>query len=256
MCFAIGFFYRHPQGDWACLRCYVREKSRNDAIKAANNIPVTTSVAATTSIPTDDNGGAASPTTAWPVSAEGKGGKSRGRPARGTSAKKQLESVLKTEKEKAIKKYKLKYDKYLVVKPITNSPFDILIAATQVSRKPFLKRFYLFFSTFFSQVSNAEQFKLPAELEPHESLPFSWKWSDEREDDLDSSPRNCANCFKTSRGIPSIACDFCPNIFHLDCLDPPLAEIPRVRFHLYHFTLPPVKHDVYFPGSLDVHHAS
>ena len=40
--------------------------------------------------------------------------------------------MLKTEKEKAIKKYKLKYDKYLVVKPATNSPFDTLIAATQV----------------------------------------------------------------------------------------------------------------------------
>ena len=56
----------------------------------------------------------------------------RGRPARGAAAKKQLEAVLKTEKEKAIKKYKLKYDKYLVVKPTTNSPFDALIAATQV----------------------------------------------------------------------------------------------------------------------------
>ena len=56
----------------------------------------------------------------------------RGRPPRGAAAKKQLEAVLKTEKEKAIKKYKLKYDKYLIVKPATNSPFDTLIAATQV----------------------------------------------------------------------------------------------------------------------------
>ena len=56
----------------------------------------------------------------------------RGRPARGAAAKKQLEAVLKTEKEKAIKKYKLKYDKYLVARPQTNSPFDTLIAATQV----------------------------------------------------------------------------------------------------------------------------
>ena len=85
-------------------------------------------------------------------------------------------------------------------------------------------------SCIFSQVSNAEQFKLPAELDPHEALPFSWKWSDERQDDLDSNhgPKVCAVCGKSTRGIPAIQCDFCPNIFHLDCLDPPLAEIPRV----------------------------
>ena len=147
-----------------------------------------------------------------------------------------MEAVLKTEKEKAIKKYKLKYDKYLVVKPATNSPFDVLIAATQVTIP--LYAVDLNFRTKteqheFAQVSNAEQFKLPAELDPHEPLPFSWKWSDERQDDLGDSaaaaaPRLCANCSKASRGIPAVACDFCPNIFHLDCLDPPLAEIPRV----------------------------
>ncbi len=30
--------------------------------------------------------------------------------------------------------------------------------------------------------------------------------------------------------MPAVACDYCPNIFHLDCLDPPLAEIPRDRW--------------------------
>ncbi len=32
-----------------------------------------------------------------------------------------------------VKLYKIKYDRYLVLKPITNSPFDKLIGATQVS---------------------------------------------------------------------------------------------------------------------------
>ena len=41
--------------------------------------------------------------------------------------------------------------------------------------------------------------------------------------------RCCTACFKTCRGVPSVGCDFCSSIYHLDCLDPPLCEIPRVR---------------------------
>ena len=94
----------------------------------------------------------------------------------------------------------------------------------------YLKAFVNLKSTLNFQVSNAEQFHLPAELDPHENLPFSWKWSDDNiGGDSNSSSKICANCSKSSRGVPAIACDFCPNIFHLDCLDPPLAEIPRVR---------------------------
>ena len=46
--------------------------------------------------------------------------------------KKQQEAAQKAEREKKIKVYRQKYDVYLKVKPITNSPFDALIAATQV----------------------------------------------------------------------------------------------------------------------------
>ena len=75
---------------------------------------------------------------------------------------------------------------------------------------------------------NAEQFKLPPELHPNEHLPFSWKWKEERQDDYDTYPKNCYVCGKTSRGVPTVACDFCPLVYHLDCLDPPLCEIPTV----------------------------
>ena len=75
---------------------------------------------------------------------------------------------------------------------------------------------------------NAEQFKLPPELHPNEQLPFSWKWKEERQDDYDTYPKNCYVCGKTSRGMPTVACDFCPLVYHLDCLDPPLCEIPTV----------------------------
>lgn len=77
---------------------------------------------------------------------------------------------------------------------------------------------------------NAEQFKLPPELNPNEHLPFSWKWKDERQDETDVYSKNCAICSKSSRGVPSVSCDFCPMVYHLDCLDPPLCEIPTDRW--------------------------
>ena len=55
----------------------------------------------------------------------------------GTASKKQRdqkETIGKTgEKEKNVRKiYRIKYEKYLRIKPNTNSPFDTLIAASQV----------------------------------------------------------------------------------------------------------------------------
>ena len=190
-----------------CLRCYVKERNRNEAILAASRggsgVPVSSS---------GNGNGDEGEDQSSQCSSSAPGPKRGGRPGRGNVAKKQLEAVLKAEKEKQVKIYKLKYDKYLKPKPPTNSPFDKLIAAIQVV--------------------NAEEFKLPKELENKESLPFSWKWSDERHDDYDQFPKNCAGCSKTSRKVPSIGCDFCPSVYHLDCLDPPLCEIPRVSYHL------------------------
>ena len=83
------------------------------------------------------------------------------------------------------------------------------------------------------QVMNAEQFKLPTELEARENLPFSWKWADERNQQESEAADNiyakyCSVCSRASRGMPAVKCDFCPSMYHLDCLDPPLCEVPRV----------------------------
>lgn len=222
-----------------CLRCYVREKSRLDTIKANHGVldpnaepsVVHASVVALTRDDSSASGSNAtdhssssnpntdqevkdldpsstSTATAGPSSTSkgGKGGRS-GRANRG--AKKQLEAALKADKEKNAKKYKLKYDKYLILKPVTNSPFDALIAAVQVA--------------------NADQHKLAPEFNPQENLPWSWKWSEEREDEKDSHKTKLCNvCSKSGRNMPSVACDFCPLVYHLDCLNPPLCEIPRV----------------------------
>ncbi len=83
---------------------------------------------------------------------------------------------------------------------------------------------------------NAEQFKLPAEMNPQEQLPFSWKWKDERQDDNDTYPKNCSACNKMSRGVPAVTCDYCSSVYHLDCLDPPLCEVPSVSSNNYGFS--------------------
>jgi len=156
-----------------------------------------------------ENGSEVPPITGVSSSSQVKG-PSKNRGGRGGPRRQNQPELSESEKNK-IKIYKLKYDKYLKLKPTTNSPFDALIKATQVM--------------------NAEQFKLPPELHPNEQLPFSWKWKDERQDDNETYPRNCIICTKSCRGVPAVACDFCPSVYHLDCLDPPLCEMPTVSSH-------------------------
>ena len=194
-------------GDWICLRCYHKEQTRLTTIKANTPQPPSTpeneleepveivepSIEVSAPVPVNKPSG------------RGRGGRGGNRRQQHTKDTPELKNI--------IKPYRLKYDKYLKIKPDTNSPFDALIKATQVM--------------------NAEQFKLPPELHPNEQLPFSWKWKEERQDENDTYPKNCTICAKTSRRMPSVACDFCPCVYHLDCLDPPLCEIPSVSsiFH-------------------------
>lgn len=42
--------------------------------------------------------------------------------------------------------------------------------------------------------------------------------------------KKCNECRKSCRVAPLIACDFCPLLFHLDCLDPPLTTPPSGRW--------------------------
>lgn len=40
----------------------------------------------------------------------------------------------------------------------------------------------------------------------------------------------CFQCNKTCRKAPLIQCDFCPLLFHADCLDPPLTALPTTKW--------------------------
>ncbi|CAL1529906.1 unnamed protein product [Lymnaea stagnalis] len=49
----------------------------------------------------------------------------------------------------------------------------------------------------------------------------------------------CFSCNKSCRIAPLIQCDYCPLLFHLDCLNPPLTSLPTGRWmcpnHVEHF---------------------
>ncbi|XP_046385896.1 PHD finger protein 12 [Ischnura elegans] len=51
--------------------------------------------------------------------------------------------------------------------------------------------------------------------------------------------RVCFECGKSCRKAPLVACDYCPSLFHQDCLDPPLTALPTGKWmcpnHAEHF---------------------
>ena len=113
--------------------------------------------------------------------------------------------------------YKELYIEHLNNKPeVTSEPFALLLQAVNNE--------------------NATEFQLPHAINLPERFPYSWKWSsaDKRKKMLaDEEPeprgqvRMCHLCVKSSRVGPLVRCDYCPLSFHLDCLDPPMSEVPR-----------------------------
>lgn len=49
-------------------------------------------------------------------------------------------------------------------------------------------------------------------------------------DNLPSILRTCFICRKGWRKAPLINCDYCPLVYHIDCIDPPLTNIPVTRW--------------------------
>nr|XP_001919955.4 PHD finger protein 12 [Danio rerio] len=105
-------------------------------------------------------------------------------------------------------------------------PFDLLIAA--------------------AMQRNPTQFQLPNDLTCTTALPGTSKRR--RKDELSSKsvkrPQHeldscglvplpvkvCYTCSRSCRLAPLIQCDFCPLLFHMDCLDPPLTAFPTGRW--------------------------
>uniref|UniRef100_A0A672MWM4 PHD finger protein 12 n=1 Tax=Sinocyclocheilus grahami TaxID=75366 RepID=A0A672MWM4_SINGR len=105
-------------------------------------------------------------------------------------------------------------------------PFDLLIAA--------------------AMQRNPTQFQLPNDLTCTTALPGTSKRR--RKDELSAKnikrPQHeldhfglvplpvkvCYTCSRSCRLAPLIQCDYCPLLFHMDCLDPPLTAFPTGRW--------------------------
>uniref|UniRef100_A0AAV2J6M2 PHD finger protein 12 n=1 Tax=Knipowitschia caucasica TaxID=637954 RepID=A0AAV2J6M2_KNICA len=121
--------------------------------------------------------------------------------------------------------------------PRLKRPFQLLIAAA-------LER-------------NPTQFQLPSELTCTTALPGSSKRRRKEEllgkpfrrpqHELDTNGlvplpvKVCYCCNRSCRLAPLVQCDYCPLLFHMDCLDPPLTALPAGKWmcpnHVEHMVL-------------------
>ncbi|KAL0973323.1 hypothetical protein UPYG_G00201940 [Umbra pygmaea] len=104
---------------------------------------------------------------------------------------------------------------------------------------------------------NPTQFQLPNELTCTTALPGSSKRRRKEElvmksfrrpqHEMDPNGlvplpvRVCFSCTRSCRMAPLIQCDYCPLLFHMDCLDPPLTAMPTGKWmcpnHIEHMVL-------------------
>ncbi|KAL3992413.1 leukemia inhibitory factor receptor [Sarotherodon galilaeus] len=104
---------------------------------------------------------------------------------------------------------------------------------------------------------NPTQFQLPSELTGTTALPGSSKRRKKEEllgkpfrrpqHELDPNGlvplpvKICFSCNRSCRLAPLIQCDYCPLLFHMDCLDPPLTALPAGKWmcpnHVEHLVL-------------------
>uniref|UniRef100_A0A3P9AVR2 PHD finger protein 12 n=1 Tax=Maylandia zebra TaxID=106582 RepID=A0A3P9AVR2_9CICH len=104
---------------------------------------------------------------------------------------------------------------------------------------------------------NPTQFQLPSELTCTTALPGSSKRRKKEEllgkpfrrpqHELDPNGlvplpvKICFSCNRSCRLAPLIQCDYCPLLFHMDCLDPPLTALPAGKWmcpnHVEHLVL-------------------
>lgn len=228
-----------PEGDWICIKCFAAKPETKKLIEKLKLKPKSPVKAPARNAKSDERSSASpekSASAVPPLKPDKEwrpGGKGKkmdvDKPLRATrTLKKKMYSDNTTEEEESEKEedktepevdlprrtYKELYIEHLINKPTeTSKPFSLLLKAINNE--------------------NATEFELPKAINLSEVFPYSWKWStDEKRRSVETECERgthimCYVCCKTSRAGPMVTCDFCPLSFHLDCLDPPMSEIPR-----------------------------
>ncbi|XP_052072417.1 PHD finger protein 12-like isoform X1 [Mytilus californianus] len=95
-----------------------------------------------------------------------------------------------------------------------------------------------------AKLMNPTQFELPKDTAPTMNMPGSSKrkwWGRDRNTqkklahELDNGivplpAKTCFMCDRSCRVGPLVQCDYCPLLYHMDCLDPPMTSLPTVRW--------------------------
>ncbi|XP_057176511.1 PHD finger protein 12 isoform X3 [Triplophysa rosa] len=240
-----------PPGDWMCHRCTVRKKKREQKKEQINGIlelqlskqsPSPEPDCGTLRLdPTLGSGGAGLRATVAQVRLLERPSSRPVTPNSNTSSTDTPTSSEQNDMEEDLLDVDDEAqgsDPELSNTPVTlKRPFDLLIAA--------------------AMQRNPTQFQLPNDLTCTTALPGTSKRR--RKDEL--SGRNvkrpqheldhyglvplpvkvCHTCNRSCRLAPLVQCDYCPLLFHMDCLDPPLTAYPTGRWmcpnHIQHLVL-------------------
>uniref|UniRef100_A0A671WY61 PHD finger protein 12 n=1 Tax=Sparus aurata TaxID=8175 RepID=A0A671WY61_SPAAU len=227
-----------PPGEWMCHRCNVRKKKREQKSEQTNGLPERSASKSagpglrvaqvrlldrrTNSRPSSRPGTPTSNTSSTPTPSEEQNDVEE-------EGADQEDEIQGAELEGA------------TLSPPTprllKRPFQLLIAA--------------------AMERNPTQFQLPSELTCTTALPGSSKRRRKEEllgkpfrrpqHELDSNGlvplpvKVCFSCNRSCRLAPLIQCDYCPLLFHMDCLDPPLTALPAGKWmcpnHVEHLVL-------------------
>ncbi|XP_063349341.1 PHD finger protein 12-like [Pelmatolapia mariae] len=253
-----------PPGEWMCHRCNVRKKKREQKSEQTNGLPEKSSSkrSASPSVELELNAGplrldglppgagAAGPglrvaqvrlldrrTSSRPSSRPGTPNSNTS--STPTPSEEQNDGEEEAaEPEDEVQGAELEGSTVPVPTPrLLKRPFQLLIAA--------------------AMERNPTQFQLPSELTCTTALPGSSKRRKKEEllgkpfrrpqHELDPNGlvplpvKICFSCNRSCRLAPLIQCDYCPLLFHMDCLDPPLTALPAGKWmcpnHVEHLVL-------------------
>uniref|UniRef100_A0AAX7T529 PHD finger protein 12 n=1 Tax=Astatotilapia calliptera TaxID=8154 RepID=A0AAX7T529_ASTCA len=253
-----------PPGEWMCHRCNVRKKKREQKSEQTNGLPEKSSSkrSASPSVELELNAGplrldglppgagAAGPglrvaqvrlldrrTSSRPSSRPGTPNSNTS--STPTPSEEQNDGEEEAaEPEDEVQGAELESSTVSAPTPrLLKRPFQLLIAA--------------------AMERNPTQFQLPSELTCTTALPGSSKRRKKEEllgkpfrrpqHELDPNGlvplpvKICFSCNRSCRLAPLIQCDYCPLLFHMDCLDPPLTALPAGKWmcpnHVEHLVL-------------------
>uniref|UniRef100_A0A3B3ZRG5 PHD finger protein 12 n=1 Tax=Periophthalmus magnuspinnatus TaxID=409849 RepID=A0A3B3ZRG5_9GOBI len=244
-----------PPGEWMCHRCNVRKKKREQKLEQTNGLPDRRS----------SSPGVELELTAGPLRLDGlpPGAGAAGpglrvaqvrlldrRPSSrpGTPTSNTSSTPTPSEEQNEGEEES--------VEPEEDVPAPELEGASLSTPAPRLKRpFQLLIAA--AMERNPTQFQLPSELTCTTALPGSSKRRRKEEllgkpfrrpqHELDANGlvplpvKVCYSCNRSCRLAPLIQCDYCPLLFHMDCLDPPLTALPAGKWmcpnHVEHLVL-------------------